>query len=254
MTVQNSPTRPLPTSRRTVLRAAAWSAPVVAVAAAAPAASASGTPALVPTQTGATVFAGESALVAVKLTSGGAPIAGQAIQFAISDGFATLSQTAAMTDASGVASISVIPKTATSTVSITATSGATSTSLTVVAKRPQVTITPTSGAVTTDVEFTLSGQGFLGQTSSGNAYGAGFYLTAWKASDWSDGNPLSFSYLAVKYAPAPGISSSGTFSGLKFTVPASVLTAGTDYAIAVSAAHQYSAQPQFNAHAIFSAQ
>lgn len=242
------------TSRRSVLRAAAWTAPVVVAAAAAPAASASGATVLTPTQTGSSVLAGQPAVVAVKLTVGGSPVAGQAVQFAVSSGFAALSQTSVFTDGDGIASIQVTPRTATSTVSLTATTGTASTALTVVAKRPQLTITPTSASVASDVEFTLSGIGFLGTTASGNAYGAGFYVTAWPSAKWSDEAPLTFDYLAVKYAANPGLSADGKFSGLKFTVPQAVLTAGQSYAIAVSAAHQYSANPQFNAHATFTAQ
>ena len=251
MTTQE--TRPS-TSRRSVLRAAAWTAPVVVATAAAPAASASGATVLTPAQTGTSVFAGQPGTVAVRLTAGGAPVVGQAVQFTVAGGYASLSQSSAVTDSDGVASIQVTPRTATATVNLTASTSTASTALTVLAKRPQLTITPTAASAAGDVLLTLSGTGFLGTTATGNAYGAGLYATAWLASKWSDETPLTFDYLAVKYAAAPGISADGTFSGLTFTVPGSALTKGESYAIAVSAAHQYSANPQFNAHAIFTAQ
>lgn len=245
------------TTRRSVLRAAAWSAPVVAVAVATPFAAATTTTlTLEPVETGAVVLAGQPATVSVRVLQNGVALPSQSVTFTlVSPGWATLSSPTATAGPDGIASIVVTPTSSNQVLTVQATAGTSTTPLTVVVQRPRVTITSapiTDPTIANDLTFT--GEGFYNLTDAGaNAYANGIYWVINEVGGWDETVPLPGTNLDQGWITSWtwGLVN-GAFTAT-ITIAANRLESGKQYVLATAAAHGNSQIPQFHSQsALFS--
>lgn len=245
-------TLPAAPARRSVLRAAAWSLPVVAVSVATPFAAATTAPTLEPVATGAVVLAGQTATVSVRVARGGVAAPGEVVAFALlSPGRGTLSAPTAVAGSDGVATVTVTPTSSNQVITVQASAEGATANLTVVVQRPKITIT--SSPITDPAAantMTFAGEGFYNLTGSGgDAYASGVYVVVNEVGDWNENVPLPGANLAQIWINAASLGRvNGAFTG-SITIAAGVLQSGTQYALAAAAAHGNSQNPQFHSQA-----
>lgn len=221
-------------SRRGIVRAAAWSAPVIATAVAAPLAAASTETVTVQNVGSAgSVYGGETSSIVVEVRRGGAVAVGETVSFVIVSGSGTLGSASAVTDAQGRATASLVVSVSDSVVVVSASTLGASASIPVTALAPAITVTPNAGVdPTVSNAFAITGRGFVGAQAVN-----GVYVTIFKKSAWSGNAALTFNYEAVAYVPRL---TAGAFS-TSLTIAANQFLPTEQYHAATSAAHGLSA-------------
>ncbi|NQX27390.1 hypothetical protein HQQ81_08505 [Microbacteriaceae bacterium VKM Ac-2854] len=228
-----APARP-ELSRRGIVRTAAWAAPVIATAVAAPLAAAS-TEAVTVQNVGSSgsVYGGETASIVIEVRKGGLVAAGESVAFVIASGSGTLGAASVVTDAQGRASTTLVITVADSTAVVGASVLGASASVAVTALAPALTVTPNVGVDPAVANvFTLSGRGFVGPQA---AYGV--YATIFKKSAWSGNAALTFNYEAVAWVSSL---TAGAFT-TTLSIAANTFLPTEQYHAATSAAHGLSA-------------
>lgn len=241
--------------RRTVMRGAAWSVPVIATAVGAPAAAAS-----VPTQTISLAeeiipgLAGVANTALFRVMLGGIPVASQDVSFLVSSGYATLASPSGVTDSNGYVEVSFTPQQAGGTLVIQASTGGGLGLATALTLPPRISVSPSlisdPSAATT---FTVVGEGFVDvsvhpATTTGTLNdGNGVYVVILPKSTWSGDAPLSAETVSggqawvPKAFPVGGAQvSNGNFT-VSLTVPGGQFDPEVEYHVGTSAAHGLSA-------------